>query len=161
MNAEKSASWANRLCALRGLKPSARRDVDLADLFDEPFDGDNEACIDQLFLSFTSQIDSSVLQESENAFGRVGYREYYSGLGRCFEAMAEINPRIAVERINYASRKLLGEEVEEGFRLFISGLRSLELLELMRRTIIEWRLMNSEPYCSFLSLAGGGEARHG
>lgn len=161
MNAETSASWADRLCTLRGLTPSAQRDVDLADLFDEPFDGENGACIDQLFLSFTSQIDSSVLQGAENAFGRVGYREYYLGLVRCFEVMMEISPRITVERINYPSRELLGAKVEEGFWLFVSGLKRLAALDLMRNTIVEWQLMGGDPYRTFFSLAREGEARRG
>ena len=153
MSSENSASWADRLLVLRGLRPSVRRDIELSHLFDEPFDGDIDRCVDQLFLSFTSQIDLSVLQAAENAFGRVDYRDYYLGLGRCFEVMVAISPKIAVERINYPSRELLGAEMEEGFRLLISGFASSEPLAIMRHTIVEWGLLDNEPYRTFFHLS--------
>ncbi|MGV2114199.1 hypothetical protein ACQZ46_23390 [Agrobacterium salinitolerans] len=102
-------------------------------------------------LSFISDIDTSLLQSFENALGRVDHRRYFSALGHCYQTMMATNSKTATERINYPSRELVGTETKEAFDAFVSCLDSVELLDLMRRTIVEWRLL--EPYRAFFYLS--------
>ncbi|WP_434713684.1 hypothetical protein NMA58_25560 (plasmid) [Rhizobium sp. YTUHZ045] len=147
------SAWHLRLANLRNQHPSRMRDIALSHLVDEDFDADDEKNIKELLLSFTSDIDTSLLQSFENALGRVDHRRYFLALGRCYQTMMAINPKVATERINYPSRELVGTETKEAFDPFVSCLDSVELLEPMRRMIVEWRLRGSEPYRAFFYLS--------
>lgn len=152
-------SWRERLSVLRTQRPSRTRDLSLSLIVDEAFDVADQDNVEALLLSFTSDIDTSVLQSFENALGRIDHALYFSSLGRCFEVMAKVNPRIATERINYPGRELTAPELNEGFLAFAANLASVDLLVLMRSTIVEWRLLGSEPYRTFFYLSQSFEGK--
>jgi len=153
MSSDRLMPWHVRLRDLRSRRPSHARDVALSELFDEPFDGADELNIEQLFLSFISDIDTSVLQSAENAFGHVEFQKYFASLGRCFAEMMAANPKIAIERLNFPSRELDDAETRIAFSVFAAGVNDVELLGAMRATIVEWRLLGNEPYRTFFYLS--------
>jgi len=151
--------WQIRLKQLCKQRPSNIRDVALSIIVDEDFDIDKEENINQLFLAFTEDIDISVLQSFENALARADVNTYYAALGRCYEAMAHANPRIATERINFPAKALSQSEKNEAYEVFSQNLRDHRLFDVMRKTIVEWRLLGDEPYRTFFmsSLIKGGQ----
>lgn len=153
MTVNTAPAWHLRLANLRDQRPSRPRDIALSALVDEDFDAADEQNIEELLLSFVADVDTSVLQSFENALGRAEYRRYFLALGRCYARMSAVSPRVATERINFPARELGEAEVKESFNEFVAGLEQLELLELMRRTIVEWRLLGSEPYGTFFNLS--------
>lgn len=152
-------SWRERLSALRTQRPSRTRDLSLSSVVDEAFDASDPDNVEALLLSFASDIDTSVLQSFENALGRIDPVLYFSSLGRCFGVMATFNPKIATERINYPGRELTTAELNECFSAFAANLAGVDLLVLMRSTIVEWRLLGSDPYRTFFYLSQSFEGK--
>lgn len=153
MTVNTAPAWHLRLANLRDQRPSRSRDIALSALVDEDFDPADEQNIEELLLSFVADVDTSVLQSFENALGKAEYRHYFFALGRCYARMSAVSPRVATERLNFPARELSEAEVKESFNEFVAGLEKLEFLELMRRTIVEWRLLGSEPYRTFFNLS--------
>lgn len=153
MNIDDSASWHVRLANLRSQRSSQNRDLELSELFDEPFDDKDARNLEQLFLAFISNIDTSVLQGAENAFGRVQFPHYFAALGRCFGKLMSTDPKTATERLNFPPRALSDAEIRQAFSAFEAGLDDRSLLEEMRATIVKWRLLGDEPYRTFFYLS--------